>query len=387
MNYLLVHCNQPVRFQVRIPADLLSKSESVLWPVADQSAASSSARGFTRDNCWPNRRGGAVSQCPPVAAERRDWLTLTGSRSTNQLPRLLIPRGSFLSFPRRAFSFQSLWSCVVEGSERCSSCTLRSGARLNYCPLSLHCARSCWRRPCTGIPACTASVLCCFLNVASTNPFSLFPHFPLLVFFSPFFPPQLHPLFLTFFFLSIFLLFCLFSLFVLPASMASLFIPFLALRIHVYLYLLNIFPIVLIVSFWFSLPLFTFLFLVLFSIFLLCPNSSFYLFHHTLGVFDDACFSSFFTFLFLPFFLSTSPKPFFFFPCLLWSSPRSALLSPSSYCTWCSAIRADSSLSFFSSSLSLLPSPLAPSPQSVHSSLSTRCRLGFRQAGSYQATG
>lgn len=183
MNYLLVHCNQPVRFQVRIPADLLSKSESVLWPVADQSAASSSARGFTRDNCWPNRRGGAVSQCPPVAAERRDWLTLTGSRSTNQLPRLLIPRGSFLSFPRRAFSFQSLWSCVVEGSERCSSCTLRSGARLNYCPLSLHCARSCWRRPCTGIPACTASVFCSFLNVASTNPFSLFPHFPLLGFF------------------------------------------------------------------------------------------------------------------------------------------------------------------------------------------------------------
>lgn len=188
MNYLLVHCNQPVRFQVRIPADLLSKSESVLWPVADQSAASSSARGFTRDNCWPNRGGGAVSQGPPVAAERRDWLTLTGSMSTNQLPRLLIPRGSFRFFPRRAFSFQSLWSCVVEGSERCSSCTLRSGARLNYCPLSLHCARSCWRRPCTGIPACTASVFCSFLNVASTNPFSLFPHFPLLGFFPPFFP-------------------------------------------------------------------------------------------------------------------------------------------------------------------------------------------------------
>lgn len=105
--------------------------------------------------------------------------------------------------------------------------------------------------------------------------------------------------------------------------------------------------------------------------------------------------------LFFPSFsilLSSSPNPFLFFsrilpplqplPWLPLSFPIlplvSTLLSPSSYCTWCSAIRADSSLSF---SLSLLPSPHSPSPPSVHPSLSTLCRLGFRQASSYQATG
>lgn len=108
------------------------------------------------------------------------------------------------------------------------------------------------------------------------------------------------------------------------------------------------------------------------------------------------CCSSFFPFLFHPSVLFSQTIPFLFSlptpppapPLASFILPHpplvSTLLSPSSYCTWCSAIRADSSLSFL---LSLLPSPHSPSPPSVHPSLSTLCRLGFRQASSYQATG
>lgn len=99
-----------------------------------------------------------------------------------------------------------------------------------------------------------------------------------------------------------------------------------------------------------------------------------------------------FPFLFHPSVLLSQTVPFLFShpapPLASFILPHpplvSTLLSPSSYCTWCSAIRDDSSLSFL---LSLLPSPHSPSPPSVHPSLSTLCRLGFRQASSYQATG
>lgn len=385
MNYLLVHCNQPVRFQVRIPADLLSKSESVLWPVADQSAASSPA---APPGIWHATIVDLIDEAVPFANvhqwQRRDVIGSLWRAAGRPISSLGFwfheaPFCLFLGVRSHSRACEVVWSKAANAAAAVRCVQVPGWIIVLFHSTVLAAVGGDRARASQHAPL-PSSALSLMLRQQTLSLCFLTSHFLD-------FSPQLHPLFLTFFFLSIFLLFCLFSLFVLPASMASLFIPFLALRIHVYLYLLNIFPIVLTVSFWFSLPLFTFLFLVLFSIFLLCPNSSFYLFHHTLGIFDDACFPSFFTFLFLPFFLSTSPKPFFFFPCLLWSSPRSALLSPSSYCTWCSAIRADSSLSFFSSSLSLLPSPLAPSPQSVHSSLSTRCRLGFRQAGSYQATG
>lgn len=192
---------------------------------------------------------------------------------------------------------------------------------------------------------------------------------------------QLHHLFYTFFFVNLLHFVSCFLVF------SGLFISF-PLHPLVPLHTQHV-SLLLSLSDFYFLHLFTCWFLVPFSIFLLCPNFSFYLFHRTLRIFDDVCFSSFFTFPSLPFFLSTFPKPSpssshppfpassDLLPALPSFLPRLTVhdvlpLDPIHLCP---------------PTAGLLPSPLAPSPPSVHPSLSTRCRLGLRQASSYQATG